>query len=58
MYIEFETSEYQKLLEEAKTLKIDLEKVATYLKKKVELLTNEDLQQCINQKKKALEGKK
>lgn len=48
----------EKLLAEAKELKIDLEKVATYLKKKVEALTNEDLQQCIAQKRKALEGKK
>lgn len=47
-----------KLLEEAKRLSIDLAKVATYLKKPVENLTNEDLQKCIAQKAKALEGAK
>ena len=47
-----------KLLEEAKRLGIVLEKVATYLKKPVENLTNEDLQKCIEQKAKALEGAK
>lgn len=46
------------LLAEAKRLKIDLAKVATYLKKPVENLTNEDLQRCIEQKTKALGGKK
>lgn len=46
-----------KLLEEAKSLKIELPKIATYLKKTVEDLTNEDLKQCIEQKKKALGGK-
>ena len=48
----------EKLLAEAEDLGIELEKVATYLKKPVNLLTNTDLQRCIDQKKKALEGKK
>lgn len=47
-----------KLLNEAKRLNIELEKVATYLKKPVENLTNEDLQKCIDQKAKALGGAK
>lgn len=47
-----------KLLDEAKRLSIDLGKVATYLKKPVENLTNADLQKCIDQKAKALEGAK
>lgn len=47
-----------KLLAEAKRLGIELEKVATYLKKPVENLTNADLQKCIDQKAKALGGAK
>ena len=47
-----------RLLAEAKRLGIELEKVATYLKKPVENLTNEDLQRCIDQKAKALGGQK
>lgn len=47
-----------KLLAQAKDLKIVLSKVATYLKKTVEELTNEDLKQCIEQKQKALEAVK
>ncbi len=47
-----------KLLAEAKRLGIELEKVATYLKKPVENLTNADLQKCIDQKAKALGGQK
>lgn len=47
-----------KLLNEAKRLNIELEKIATYLKKSVENLTNEDLQKCIDQKAKALGGVK
>jgi hypothetical protein len=47
-----------KLLAEAERLKIDLNKIATYLKKPVENLTNADLQRCIEQKAKALEGAK
>lgn len=47
-----------KLLEEAKRLNIDINKVATYYKKPVENLTNEDLQKCIEQKAKHLEGAK
>ena len=46
------------LLEEAKRLGIELAKVATYLKKPVENLTNADLQKCIEQKARALEGAK
>ena len=42
------------LLEEANELKIDLSNVATYLKKQVAAITNEDLKKCIEQKKKAL----
>lgn len=48
----------EKLLAEAKRLNIDLNNVATYLKKPVENLTNEDLSQCIETKQKALEGQK
>lgn len=48
----------EKLLAEAARLNIDINNVATYLKKPVENLTNEDLQKCIDQKAKALEGKK
>lgn len=47
-----------KLLDEAKRLGIELEKVATYLKKPVDNLTNADLQKCIEQKAKALGGAK
>ncbi len=47
-----------KLLGQAADLKIVLSKVATYLKKSVDELTNEDLKQCIEQKQKALEGNK
>jgi hypothetical protein len=42
------------LLAEAEDLNIELPKVATYLKKSVEDLTNEDLRQCIETKRKAL----
>lgn len=48
----------EKLLAEAKRLNIDINNVATYLKKPVENLTNEDLQRCIDQKAKALGGQK
>ena len=47
-----------KTLAEAKALKISLEKVATYLKKKPDEITEEDRQKCIATKKKALEAKK
>lgn len=47
-----------RLLDEAKTLKIELPKIAAYLKKSVENLTNEDLRKCIEQKKSKLEGNK
>lgn len=46
----------KKLLAEAKRLDIDLDKVAAYLKKPVDNLTNADLQKCIEQKAKALGG--
>lgn len=46
-----------KLISEADALNIDLSKVAIYLKKKVDDLTNDDLRLCIAQKKKALEVK-
>lgn len=46
------------LLAEAERLKIELPKVAAYLKKPVENLTNEDLQRCIDQKIKAMGGAK
>lgn len=45
-------------LAEAKALRISLEKVATYLKKRPEEVTEEDRQKCIATKKKALEAKK
>lgn len=48
----------KKLLAEAERLQIDIKNVATYLKKPVENLTNADLQKCIDQKAKALEGVK
>lgn len=44
------------LIKEASSLKIDLNKVATYLKKNVQDLTNEDLKTCIERKKKSLAG--
>lgn len=47
-----------KLLAEADNLGIELENVATYLKKPVENLTNEELQECINRKAKAKGGAK
>lgn len=47
----------EKLLAEAKALNIDLNNVATYLKKNVEQLTNDDLKRCIETKKKAKVGK-
>lgn len=47
-----------KLLKQAEQLNIELAKVATYLKKDVSLLTNDDLQKCIEQKQKALGGQK
>lgn len=43
----------EKLLKECEALKIELPKVAVYLKKSVENLTNDDLKKCIEQKKKA-----
>ena len=45
-------------LKQAKALRISLEKVATYLKKRPEEVTEEDRQKCIATKKKALEAKK
>lgn len=45
-------------LAEAKALRISLEKVATYLKKRPEEVTEEGRQKCIATKKKALEAKK
>ena len=44
------------LIKEASSLKIDLNKVATYLKKNVNDLTNDDLKSCIERKKKSLAG--
>ncbi len=44
------------LLKEAAELKIELEKVAVYLKKKVEDLTNDDLKSCIDRKKAQKKG--
>ena len=44
------------LIKEASSLKIDLNKVATYLKKNVQDLTNDDLKSCIERKKKSLAG--
>lgn len=43
---------------EAKAMKISLEKVAAYLKKKPEEVTEEERESCIARKKKALEAKK
>lgn len=45
-------------LAEAKALRISLDKVATYLKKRPEEVTEEDRQKCIATKKKALGAKK
>lgn len=45
-------------LAEAKALRISLDKVATYLKKRPDEVTEEDRQKCIATKKKALEAKK
>ena len=47
-----------RLLAEAEDLGIELDKVAAYIKKPVSLITNTDLQRCIDQKKKALGGAK
>ena len=44
----------EKLLNECENLNIDLSKVATYYKKPVDALTNDDLKKCIAQKKKAI----
>lgn len=44
------------LIKEASSLKIDLNKVATYLKKNIQELTNDDLKSCIERKKKSLAG--
>lgn len=44
----------EKLLNECEKLNIDLSKVATYYKKTVDALTNDDLKKCIAQKKKAI----
>lgn len=48
----------KQLLEKAKELNIEINKVATYLKKSASELTNEDLSKCIEQKQKALGGAK
>ena len=48
----------ERLLAQCDNLNIELEKVATYLKKDVSLLTNDDLKKCIDQKQKALGGQK
>lgn len=47
-----------RLLKQCEQLSIELDKVATYLKKDVSLLTNDDLKKCIEQKQKALGGQK
>lgn len=47
----------KKLLSEAAALEIDLNKVAVYLNKNVNSLTNDDLNKCIEQKKASIEGK-
>ena len=47
-----------RLLKQCEDLNIDLQKVATYYKKDVSLLTNDDLKKCIEQKQKALGGQK
>jgi hypothetical protein len=46
------------LVGECERLSIDLEKVATYFKKKVDELTDDDLRKAIEQKQKALGGQK
>lgn len=56
--VEAKTKHDQKLLQEAFELNIELEKVATYFKKSVEQLTDDDLKKAIAQKKKALGGAK
>lgn len=43
-----------KLIAEAQAIEIELPKVASYLKKNVEDLTNDELRACIDRKKKAL----
>lgn len=48
----------ERLLAMCDDLNIELTKVATYLKKDVSLLTNDDLKKCIEQKQKALGGQK
>ena len=48
----------EKVLQEAFELNIELEKVATYFKKSVDQLTDEDLKKAIAQKRKALGGTK
>lgn len=48
----------ESLLQQAFELNIELEKVATYYKKTVDTLTNDDLKKAISQKKKALGGAK
>lgn len=48
----------ESLLQQAFELEIDLNKVATYYKKPVDDLTNDDLKKAISQKKKALGGTK
>lgn len=45
------------LLNDAERLNIDLNKLAIYLKKPVDALTNDDLKKAINQKAKTLGGK-
>ena len=44
------------LLKEAEELKIELQNVAVYLKKPVEQVTNAELKECIEQKKKSIGG--
>lgn len=56
--IEAKPKHDEKLLAEAFELNIELEKVATYFKKSVDQLTDEDLKKAIAQKKKALGGAK
>jgi hypothetical protein len=48
----------KRLLKQCEDLNIDLRNVATYYKKDVSLLTNDDLKKCIEQKQKALGGQK
>lgn len=47
-----------RLLSECERLNIDLKNVATYLKKPLDALTNDDLKKCIDQKQQALGGVK